>query len=70
MEGLGILNLGLLVMKGLIKLVELWRWLVVGPTKGGCCEVKEPVLSMAAAAEVAVAMAVADIGSGWLWVPS
>lgn len=33
-------------------------------------EVDEPDKSMEAAAEVVDAMAVAEIGSGWLWVPS
>ena len=33
-------------------------------------EADEPDSSMQAAAEVVEAMAVADIGSGWLWVPS
>lgn len=33
-------------------------------------EVDEPEISMEAAAEVVEAIAVAEIGSGWLWVPS
>lgn len=33
-------------------------------------DVDEPDISMEAAAEVVEAMAVADIGRGWLWVPS
>lgn len=33
-------------------------------------EVEEPDISMLAAAEVVEAMAVAETGSGWLWVPS
>ena len=34
------------------------------------CEEEEPDKRMEAAAEVVEAMAVADIGSGWLCVPS
>lgn len=33
-------------------------------------EVEEPEISMEAAAEVVDAIAVADTGRGWLWVPS
>lgn len=33
-------------------------------------DVEEPDNSMEAAAEVVEAMAVAETGSGWLWVPS
>jgi hypothetical protein len=34
------------------------------------CEEVEPDINMEAAAEVVDAMAVAETGSGWLWVPS
>ena len=34
------------------------------------CEVEEPERSMEAAADVVEAIAVAETGSGWLWVPS
>lgn len=35
-----------------------------------CCELNEGDWSMEAVAEVLQAIAVADIGRGWLWVPS
>lgn len=34
------------------------------------CEVDEPDNSMEAAAEMVEAMAVAESGRGWLWLPS
>lgn len=73
MVGLGILNLGLVLKKFEL----LWRlkgdevvvgvgWLV-GFIRG-VCEVKEFVLIMDAAVEVAEVMVVVVRGSGWLWV--
>lgn len=43
---------------------------VVEEELGPVPEVEEPDISIAAAAEVVEAMAVAEIGSGWLCVPS
>lgn len=58
-------------------LVELkfnpWRLVLVEEVAENprpCCEMEEPDFSMAAAAEVAEAMALADAESGWLCVPS
>ena len=36
----------------------------------GAEEVEEPERSMEAAAEVVEAIAVAEAGNGWLWLPS
>lgn len=43
---------------------------VGGDPSTGEREAVEPDISMQAAAEVVEAMAVAEIGRGWLWVPS